>query len=110
MPRADCSPLAVCVLAAASTRACQRMHWTMLGRLLQGLLVLWAYLDFMQLLIIWQVRPAARGGLVRGARSHGLGRSMAAIVALGHFLLPFFALMSPRLRRRAPAWSPLPRC
>ena len=25
-----------------------------LGRLLQGLLVLWVYLDFMQFLIVWQ--------------------------------------------------------
>jgi hypothetical protein len=68
------------------------------GRLLQGLLVLFVYLDFMQFLIIWQSNlPREAAWYV--ARSASVWGVVAALVALTHFLLPFFALMSPRLRR-----------
>ena len=52
----------------------------------------------MQFLIIWQsdLPHEAAWYVVRSTRPWVL---MAGIVALGHFLLPFFALMSPRLRR-----------
>jgi hypothetical protein len=69
-----------------------------LARLLQGLLILWAYLDFMQLLIVWQsdLPHEAAWYLVR---STGLWGAVAAITALAHFLLPFLALLLPSLRR-----------
>jgi hypothetical protein len=69
-----------------------------LGRLLQGLLVLWAYLDFMQLLIVWQsdLPHEAPWYLLRFTGFWGI---VAAVIAVGHFLLPFFALLLPSLRR-----------
>jgi hypothetical protein len=69
-----------------------------LARLLQGLLVLWAYLDFMQLLIVWQsdLPHEAAWYLMR---STGRWGALAAIIALAHFLLPFLALLLPSLRR-----------
>jgi hypothetical protein len=68
-----------------------------LGKLLQGLLILWAYLDFMQLLIVWQsdLPYEARWYIIRSAGGWGVA---AALVAGCHFALPFFALLSPRLR------------
>lgn len=71
-----------------------------LGRLLQGLLVLWAYLDFVQLLIIWQsdLPHESPWYITRIAGGWGI---VAGIIAAGHFILPFFALMSPRLRHSA---------
>jgi hypothetical protein len=62
------------------------------------LLVLWAYLDFMQLLIIWQsdLPHEAPWYIARSERGWG---AVAAILAIGHFALPFLALMSPALRR-----------
>lgn len=69
-----------------------------LAKLLQGVLILWAYLDFMQLLIVWQsdLPHEAEWYLLR---SGGLWGTLAAIIAIVHFLLPFFALLIPSLRR-----------
>jgi hypothetical protein len=90
--------LAITVLAAACDAGVPEDARDDLGRLLQGLLVLFVYLDFMQFLIIWQSDlPHEAAWYV--ARSAGAWGIVAGLVALGHFLLPFFALMSPRLRR-----------
>jgi hypothetical protein len=69
-----------------------------LGRLLQSMLILWAYLDFMQLLIVWQsnLPKEAAWYLVRSA---GLWGFVAALTAVAHFLLPFLALLIPPIRR-----------
>lgn len=68
-----------------------------LGKLLMGLLILWAYLDFMQLLIVWQsdLPNEAPWYIVRLTGGWGVA---AALVAACHFALPFFALLSPRLQ------------
>lgn len=69
-----------------------------LARLLQGVLILWAYLDFMQLLIIWQSNlPAEAAWYV--VRWSGLWGAIAGLTAIAHFLLPFLALLVPRVRR-----------
>ena len=76
-----------------------------LGKLMLGLLVFWAYLDFMQLLIIWQSDlPTEAEWYVR--RTTGGWGIVAAIVAGLHFVLPFFALLWPQLQRsrRAMGW------
>lgn len=76
-----------------------------LGKLMLGLLVLWAYLDFMQLLIIWQsdLPHEAEWYVRRTTKGWGV---VAAIVAGLHFVLPFFALLWPQLQRsrRALGW------
>src|SRR6185437_5417873 len=46
--------LSVCVLLATIGPLLPSDGLNDLGRLLQGLVVLWAYLDFIQLLIVWQ--------------------------------------------------------
>lgn len=69
-----------------------------LGRMLQSLLILWAYLDFMQVLIIWQSNlPKEAAWYV--ARSAGIWGVIAVLIAVGHFLLPFLTLLFPPLRR-----------
>ena len=69
-----------------------------LGKLMLGLLVFWAYLDFMQLLIIWQSDlPHEADWYVRRTAS-GWG-IVAAVVAGLHFVLPFFALLWPQMQR-----------
>lgn len=89
--------ISICILGAALDAGLPRATFDDLGRLLQGLLVLWAYLDFMQFLIVWQSDlPHESAWYI--ARSTGGWGIMAGIVALGHFVLPFFALMSPRVR------------
>ena len=46
--------LSVSVFAAALGPPLDDARCAILGKLLLGLLMLWAYLDFMQLLIVWQ--------------------------------------------------------
>lgn len=69
-----------------------------LGNLLMGLLILWAYLDFVQLLIVWQsdLPNEAPWYILRSAGGWGI---VAAIVAATHFVLPFLALLAPSLQR-----------
>jgi hypothetical protein len=90
--------LSVCVLFAAVGPPVPPDLLNDLGRLLQGLLVLWAYLDFMQFLIVWQgdLPHEAAWYLVRTSGGWG---TLAGVVAFGHFLLPFFVLLWPPLRR-----------
>jgi hypothetical protein len=66
-----------------------------LGRFLLALVILWAYLDFMQLLIVWQSNLPNEAAWYGRRLSGGWG-VLAASIALTHFALPFFALLSPR--------------
>ena len=68
-----------------------------LGRLLLGTVVLWTYLDFMQLLIIWESDLASDAPWYIG-RSTGFWGGVALLVAAGHFVLPFGLLLFRRLQ------------
>jgi hypothetical protein len=89
--------LSICVFGCAMNAAIPVDALDDLGRLLLGLLVLWAYLDFVQLLIVWQSDLPNEAPWYISRSTNGWG-TLAALVALGHFLLPFFALMAPALR------------
>jgi hypothetical protein len=69
-----------------------------LAKLLLGLVLLWAYLDFMQLLIAWQsdLPSDATWYLIRGSGGWG---TTATFITIGHFVLPWCALIWPRVRR-----------
>ncbi|HUI22306.1 MAG TPA: hypothetical protein VLZ74_14835 [Methylocella sp.] len=90
--------LAVSIFAAIIQQAADSGTMRDFGRMLLALVILWAYLDFVQMLIVWQADlpdeaawyiPRIRGGW-------GI---MAGLIATGHFLLPFFVLLSPALQR-----------
>jgi hypothetical protein len=69
-----------------------------LGRLLLALVVLWAYLDFMQFLIVWNSNlPDEAGWYVH--RLKGGWAPLAVGIAVLHFGLPLFALLSPAVQR-----------
>ncbi len=89
--------LSVSILAAVIGEPPDNATLRNLGRLLLALLILWAYLDFMQILIVWEsdLPNEAPWYIVRSRGGWGLA---AAVVAGCHFLLPFFALLSPRLQ------------
>ncbi len=71
-----------------------------LGKLLLALTILWIYLDFMQLLIVWQSDLSSEAPWYL-ARSRGFWGAVRIGVATGHFVLPFFLLVSPRAQRSA---------
>ena len=73
-----------------------------LARLLLGLTVLWAYLDFMQLLIVWN-SDLPREAAWYAPRLTGFWGILAACVAIGHFALPFFTLLWAPVQRSARA-------
>lgn len=89
--------LAICILMAALLSPLPMLALDDLGRLLLALLILWAYLEFIQFLIIWQsdLPRESHWYIVRG---RGVWGVVAALVAAGHFLLPFLALLAPSLR------------
>lgn len=90
--------LSVSILAAAIALPPARDYFQELGRLTLGLVVLWAYLDFVQLLIVWQsnLPHEAPWYLIRTSGDWGI---VAAAVVAAHFLLPFFALLFPQVQR-----------
>lgn len=98
--------LSVAVMGTAAARRAQGGETVHdLGRLLFGLLVLWAYLDFMQLLIIWNSDlPEEAAWYLK--RLVGGWALVAALIAVFHFILPFFALIWPQVQRsrRAMGW------
>ncbi len=69
-----------------------------LGGLLIALIILWAYLDFMQLLIIWQSDLPSEAAWY-AIRLSGAWGKVAGAIAVTHFALPFLLLLAPRTRR-----------
>jgi hypothetical protein len=90
--------LSVSVFAAALGLPPDKETIQSLGRLLLGLVVLWAYLDFMQVLIVWQsdLADEAPWYIIRSTGGWGI---VAAVVAACHFVLPFFALIWPQVQQ-----------
>lgn len=93
--------LSVSVFAAVVPKRLHEKAVGDLGRLLLALLILWAYLDFMQLLIIWQSDLPNEAPWYTVRLEDGWGYAAAAITG-GHFALPFLALLSPKLQRSRP--------
>ncbi len=99
--------LSVAVLGLAAARRPEgRDSMRDLGRLLFALLVLWAYLDFMQILIIWNSDlPDEAAWYLR--RLIGEWASVAVVIAVAHFALPFFVLIWPQVQRSRAALGAL---
>ena len=68
------------------------------GRLLLALVILWAYLDFMQLLIVWQSDLPNEAAWYL-PRLGGQWGAVAVVVAGLHFVLPFLLLLSPSMQQ-----------
>ncbi len=72
------------------------------GKLLFALVLLWAYLNFMQVVIVWQNDLVEQVPWYK-LRAHGGWGWMMAAVALGHAVVPMAVLISARARRSARA-------
>jgi hypothetical protein len=76
----------------------QGRHLHDLGKLLLAFLMLWAYFDFSQLLIIWSGNQPEEITFYR-TRLYGGWGMVSVIVLVFHFFVPFFLLLSRELKR-----------
>lgn len=73
-------------------------HFHDLGKWLFGLIVFWAYIAFSQYMLIWYANLPEETAWFR-TRAQGGWLPWAALLALGHFVAPFFALISRAAKR-----------
>jgi hypothetical protein len=72
------------------------------GKLLFAFIVFWAYMAFSQYMLIWAGNlPEELQWIV--VRSRGVWRPVGILILIGHFVVPFFLLLSRDLKRSAPA-------
>jgi hypothetical protein len=76
----------------------QKRHIHDLGKLLLAFVMLFAYFDFSQLLIIWAGNQPEEITFYR-SRLYGSWGAVAVIVLVFHFFVPFFLLLSRDLKR-----------
>jgi hypothetical protein len=86
-------------VAPVSTYVTQR-HFHDLGKLLLAFVMLWAYLNFSQFLIIWSGNlPEEIPWYIN--RFRGGWEYLAILLVVGHFALPFMLLLSRDLKRNS---------
>jgi hypothetical protein len=77
-------------------------HFHALGRLMLMATILWAYIAFFQLLLVW-IADEPREVTFYAARSAGSWGVIDVVLVVGHFLVPFLALLIRRLKQSAGA-------
>jgi hypothetical protein len=90
--------LAAATLAAAALRPVGENPRRDLGSLLIAAILLWAYLSFMQFLIVWEADLPSEITWYLKRLDGGWGWAALAVV-LAQGLLPFLALLWPRIKR-----------
>jgi hypothetical protein len=76
-------------------------HFHDLGKLLFAFTVFWAYIGFSQYFLIWYGNiPEETAWFLR--RMEGSWQEISILLAAGHFIVPFFFLMSRHIKRRTP--------
>jgi hypothetical protein len=76
-----------------------RSHYYALGRLLLAFVVFWGYVAYFQFFLIWIAdKPIEARWYVDRVRSGY--RWVTACLVVGHFLIPFFALLSHAVKQR----------
>jgi len=77
-------------------------HQHNVGKLLFAFVCFWAYMAFSQYMLIWAGNlPEEVQWIV--ARNKGVWRPVGILILVGHFLLPFFVLLSRDVKRSPPA-------
>jgi len=77
-------------------------HLHGLGKMMFGMMAFWAYVSFSQLILIWYAN-IPETTMYYEARVQGTWLYVTILLALGHFLIPFFALMSHNVKRNSTA-------
>jgi hypothetical protein len=95
--------LAIMLAAALGQRSDETLHQRFhdLGKLLFAMVLLWAYLAFMQFLIMWiEDLPADIGWYL--PRTQTSWSALGLVLAAAHFVVPFLLLLSRELKCRPP--------
>ncbi len=74
-------------------------HYHDLGKWLLALTVFWAYIAFSQYMLIWYANLPEETAWFRD-RLVGSWRGVSLLLVFGHFLVPFFVLLSRAAKRR----------
>jgi len=77
-------------------------HYQNLGNLLFAFVIFWAYIAFSQFLLVW-IADLPEEVHWYLARTTGNWRPIAVALALGHFAVPFFALLPSEVKRNGKA-------
>ncbi len=76
-----------------------REHYHDVGKFLFAMLVFWAYVAFSQFMLIWYGNlPEETGWYLR--RQTGTWSTIAIVIVLAHFFIPFLFLLSRHVKRR----------
>ncbi len=81
--------------------AVQTEHYHDLGKLMFGFLVFWAYISFSQFMLIWYASIPEETTYYHMRWNEGW-QTFSLALALGHFVVPFFFLISRNVKRRLP--------
>jgi hypothetical protein len=87
--------------AGALKHAISADHYHDLGKLIFAFTVFWAYIAFSQYMLMWYANLPEET-FWYAARQQGSWVWWSLLLLFGHFLVPFFALMSRGVKRRKP--------
>lgn len=73
-------------------------HWASLGKMMLAFTAFWAYIAFCQMMLIWIANIPEEVTWYQ-SRGEGGWRYFAIFLAVGHFVLPFFALLQRKVTR-----------
>jgi hypothetical protein len=101
------SSLAVLILLTMSMRQSGLIkdeinveHYHDLGKLTFGFLVFWAYISFSQLMLIWYAALPEETTFYHHRWDSEPWRTISVLLIVGHFIMPFFGIMSRNFKRR----------
>ena len=80
-------------------------HFHDLGKMVFAFTIFWAYVGFSQFMLIWYANIPEETGWFKERFEGGWGAGwglVSAILLFGHFVIPFFGLVSRHIKRRRP--------
>jgi hypothetical protein len=87
------------------TKSVTTEHFHDLGKMMFAFTIFWAYVGFSQFMLIWYANIPEETGWFKqrfeGGWLSGWGL-LSAVLLFGHFVIPFFGLLSRHIKRRRP--------
>ena len=80
-------------------------HFHDLGKMMFAFTIFWAYVGFSQFMLIWYANIPEETGWFKQRFVGGWGGGwglLSAVLLFGHFVIPFFGLLSRHIKRRRP--------